>query len=197
MVFRNFKDQFTFHSYRHNLSLSSQLIHFTLPPNIHTTSTTSTMSNSSHSSLDLMLEQDTSRDLDVSSDHCVSVATTDSLQVKQKQNSDDGKARRSSSKKRMSKRGAPSLDAFVEDCNNSFSALDLVSDMSDLMTVDSRVPNMTGSKTRLTSDRPTRRPVKRAPSAEISSPTRTRRPVRGSHSEDMKASFPVKFERAF
>jgi hypothetical protein len=152
----------------------------------------------SNSSLDLMLEADTSKDLDVSSDHCVSVATKDSLQVKQKQNTDEGKARRSSSKKRMSKRSTPSLDAFVEDCNNSFGALDLVPDMSDLMTVDSRVPNMTGSKTRLTSDRPTRRPIKRTtPSGENTSPTRTRRPAQRTHSEDMKAAFPVKFERAF
>ena len=145
--------------------------------------------------LDLMLEEDTSRDLGVNSDHCVSVSTTDSLQAKQKKNAEEGKARRSG--KRMSKRGAPSLDAFVEDCNNSFSALDLVPDMSDLMTVDSRVPNLTGSKTRLTSDRPTRRPLKQKSSEAISSPTRTRRPAQRTHSEDMKASFPVKFERAF
>jgi hypothetical protein len=151
------------------------------------------MSNSSHSSLDLMLEEETSRDLDVS-DHCVSIATTDSLQAKQKQNSDEGKARRSS--KRMSKRGAPSLDAFVEDCNNSFGAMDLLADMSDLMTVDSRVPNMTGSKTRLTSDRPTRRPAKVSVSP-AGSPTRRRRAVQRTHSEEMKAAFPVKFERAF
>jgi hypothetical protein len=147
----------------------------------------------SSSLLSSMLEQDTDADLDVS-DHCVTVATKDSLQAKQQKNAEDGKTRRGS--KRMSKRGTSSLDSFVEECNNSFSVMDLVPDMSDLMTVDSRVPNLTGSKTRLTSDRPARRPVKRATSGDIKSPTR-RHGVPRTPSEDMKASFPVKFERAF
>lgn len=135
-----------------------------------------------------MLEKDESKNLDVS-DHCISISTKDSLQVKSKQ---------STKKKRMSKRATTSLDAFVEDCNNSFSALDLVPDMSDVATVDSRVPNLTGSKTRLTSDRPTRRPVKRTPYAENTSPTK-RRPAQRTLklSEDMKSAFPVKFDRAF
>jgi hypothetical protein len=125
-----------------------------------------------------MLENDASNELDVS-DHCITVATKDSLvQAKQQKSNGHDKTLRGS--KRLSKRASPtSLGSFVEDCNNSFSALDLQNDISDLCTVDSRTPNMTGSKTRLTSDRPTRRPVKRTPS------------------EEMKASFPVKFDRAF
>jgi seryl-tRNA synthetase len=131
---------------------------------------------SSSSSLAFILESD--KELD-ESDHCVIVATKDSLQAKHE---DSDKTRRSSSK-RLSKRASActSLDAFVEECNSSFSAMDLLNDRdnSDIMTVDSRVPNMTGSKTRLTSERLTRRPVKRT----VTPPE--------------KESFPVQFERGF
>jgi hypothetical protein len=67
--------------------------------------------------------------------------------------------------KHLSKRAAScrSLSSFVEEYNMSFSALDLVGNMADIMSVDSQNDDLSGSKTRLTSNRLTRRPLKLAP----------------------------------
>jgi hypothetical protein len=77
----------------------------------------------------------------------------------------------------------PSLSAFVESMNMSLQVGDLAPDMSDIMTLDSRQHVLSGSKSRLTADRPSRRPISRGTSER-------------SSEEMKKATFPVDFGSA-
>jgi hypothetical protein len=68
--------------------------------------------------------------------------------------------------RRSVKKEGQSLGTFVTEMNEPVTVADRAPDLEDVVTVDSRTPNLSCRKTRLTNDRTTRRPVSRTSSCE-------------------------------